>query len=186
MFDPHPLLSRTASLLSTITTTKLHNKRAKVERSPRRLLNAVGKQSPRCRLLYCAFGHNCSGRRAACETQVVAADTAASTEGADRFPRILSPSGEADPPFAKRATSRQRLPVRAPRELASFVREFPHKEFQSGVRAAETVSGGAVALESALASASASPLASGLSLVLGLSSALALQWALAWASPAGS
>ena len=108
-----------------------------------------------------------------CETQVVAADTAASTEGADRFPRILSPSGEADPPFAKRATSRQRLPVRAPRELASFVREFPHKEFQSGVRAAETVSGGAVALESALASASASPLASGLSLVLGLSSALA-------------
>jgi hypothetical protein len=35
--------------------------------------------------------------------------------------------------------------VRAPRELARFFHEFPHKEFQPGVRDADAVLGAAVA-----------------------------------------
>jgi hypothetical protein len=48
-------------------------------------------------------------------------------------------------PSAQRCNELAKLPVRAPRELASFFREFPHKVLQPGVRDADAVLGAAVA-----------------------------------------
>jgi len=44
-------------------------------------------------------------------------------------------------PSAQKCNELAKLPVRAPRELASLFREFPHNEFQPGVRDADAVLG---------------------------------------------
>jgi hypothetical protein len=121
MFEPHPFFHEAPASCQQLRQQKLASHGSPGGTVAAVTPQRVGKQSTRCRPIYCAFGHNCSGRRAACEpkssqpTRLPLQKAQANSLESHRFQdlRKLSRAGS-------RSTNDGEGKLRAPRELASF------------------------------------------------------------------